>query len=53
MYVRGYLQGSENGRVATIVKHAFNKYDDVLIMWLKNVNDGRVILGLFFKRWQR
>ena len=22
------------------VKHAFNKYDDVLIMWLKNVNDG-------------
>ena len=51
MYVRGYLQGSENGRVVTIVKHA--KYEDVLIMWLKNVNDGHVILGLFFKRWQR
>ena len=33
------------------VKHAFNKYDDVLIMWLKNVNDGHVILGLFFERW--
>ena len=30
------------------VKHAFNKYDDVLIMWLKNVNDGHLILVLFF-----
>jgi hypothetical protein len=35
------------------VKHAFNKYEDVLIMWLKNVNDGHVILGILFKRWQR
>jgi phage gp36-like protein len=33
------------------VKHAFNKYEDVLIMWLKNVNDGHVILGILFKRW--
>ena len=46
MYVRGYLQGSENGREVTIV----NKYDYVLIMWVKNVNGGHVILALFFKR---
>jgi hypothetical protein len=25
----------------------FNKYDDVLIMWLKNVNDGHVLWDYF------
>jgi hypothetical protein len=29
-------------KVEDRVKHAFNKYNDVLIMWLKNVNDGHL-----------
>ena len=30
MYVRGYLQDSENGRVVTIVKHANRNYLAIL-----------------------